>query len=346
MLVASSIDYGPLTGPVDRAAEAAFRRRVQGDPTFSGNGPFGGFAIIGVGALFLLAGAFFAWPGSVIGYGVGGVAIALGVLALVLGIRTWRRRYRLDAFATRNDLRYYPATGGPAYPGVVFGQGEARFAKDRFVRQTGRTIDYGNYEFRTGSGRSKRTHQWWYLAYRLDRRLPHMIIDSKANNVLFGSTNLPVAFARDQVLHLEGDWDEHFVLYAPKEYERDALYVFTPDLMALCIDEASTWDLEIVEDWLFAYSNQPIDPMDARAHERIWRFVDTVGAKALSRTDDYADERASGRIAFRENVVAAEGVRLRTVPPYVRGIVTVIGAVIVLSILFWPQISAWLGIPY
>ena len=38
---------------------------------------------------------------------------------------------------------------------------------------------------------------------------------------------------RTQVLSLEGDFDRYFTLYCPKEYERDALYVFTPDLMAL-----------------------------------------------------------------------------------------------------------------
>lgn len=40
------------------------------------------------------------------------------------------------------------------------------------------------------------------------------------------------------MLSLEGDFDRYFTLYCPGDYERDALYVFTPDLLALLIDES------------------------------------------------------------------------------------------------------------
>lgn len=62
---------------------------------------------------------------------------------------------------------------------------------------------------------------------------------------MFGLTGVAGLFARDQVLSLEGDFDRYFTPYCPKQYERDALSVFTPDLMALCIDEAAPFDIEI-----------------------------------------------------------------------------------------------------
>jgi hypothetical protein len=122
------------------------------------------------------------------------------------------------------------------------------------------------------------------------------------------SSNLPVSFDRSQVLHLEGDFDQHFTLYAPKEYERDALYVFTPDLMALLIDETGDFDVEIVDDWMFIYSARPFNLLSPVTYERMRRIVATVGAKTLRQTARYADERVGDRLV---NQVAPQGRRLK-----------------------------------
>ena len=109
------------------------------------------------------------------------------------------------------------------------------------------------------------------------------------------------------MLHLEGDFDNYFTLYCPKEYERDALYVFTPDLMALLIDNASPFDVEIVDKWMFVYSSATLDLRQPAVHQRLLGIVDTVGAKALSQTERYADERVGDVTA---NIVAPQGRRL------------------------------------
>ena len=41
-----------------------------------------------------------------------------------------------------------------------------------------------------------------FLALHLDRRLPHMVLDSRANNGLFGASNLPTTFDRSQLASL------------------------------------------------------------------------------------------------------------------------------------------------
>jgi hypothetical protein len=159
---------------------------------------------------------------------------------------------------------------------------------------------------------------------QLDRRLPQMVLDSKANNGLFGSTNLPKTFSRDQVLSLEGDFDKYFTLYCPRAYERDALYVFTPDLMALLIDNAGAFDVEIVDDWLFVYSSTPIDTTAPAQIGRMFQIVDTVGAKTITQSDRYSDERVADAGASHDqaaalagpdasrNLIAPQGRRLRT----------------------------------
>lgn len=257
-------------------------------------------------------------------------SIAVGVKTWRKGGGPWQRFYRMNKFADDNELVFSPLDRSTSYPGLIFGQGGNRSIHNRFRSVHGRTLDYGNYRYTTGSGKNRRTHNWGFMALELDRALPHMVLDATANNQLFGVTNLPQSFAKNQVLALEGDFNSHFTLYCPRAYERDALYVFTPDLMALLIDNAAPFDVEVVDKWLLVYSPRPFDLVDPSVHRRLLGIADTVGAKALRQTQHYADERIGDRSV---NMVAPRGQRLKT------GVS--IASVVTVSIF----LAAW-GIPF
>jgi nitrate reductase NapE component len=243
----------------------------------------------------------------VIGFGL----LAVVAIAVVKGFSSFGLRWelwaRMDRFARANGMTFTPIDPNPNYPGAIFSIGDTRLAVDHLVSTSGRFFDIGNYRYSTGSGKSRSTRTWGFLAFNLDRKMPNMVLDSKANNGWFG-TNLPATFDKKQILHLEGDFDKHFTLYCPKEYERDALYVFTPDLMALLIDEAAPFDVEIVDDWMFVYSQTPLPTGNPGTYARLFRIIDTVGAKTLTQTDRYVDERVGD---FTANVVAPQGARLK-----------------------------------
>jgi hypothetical protein len=221
----------------------------------------------------------------------------------------WGRWLRMDRFARANGFVFSPESPTPGYPGAIFQLGDSRKATEHFRTGEGRFLDFGNYQYTTGSGKNRTTRTWGFLAIELDRRLPHMVLDSKANNGLFGGTNLPATFHKDQILALEGDFNQYFTLYCPKEYERDALYVFTPDLMALLIDNAAPFDVEIIDAWMFVYSATPFPAAQPAVYQRLLRIVETVGAKTLTQTDRYQDDRTAA--PFASNIVAAGGTRLK-----------------------------------
>ncbi|AYF96841.1 hypothetical protein [Protaetiibacter intestinalis] len=233
--------------------------------------------------------------------------------ALLAGRGATERLMRLVRFAQANGFTFSPRDADPSYPGMVFGIGRRRTAIDHIRRSSPRFLDIGNFRYTTGSGKNKKTRTWGFMALHLDRRVPHMLLDARANNLL-GMSNLPATFSKDQVLSLEGDFDEHFTLYCPREYERDALYVFTPDLMAVLIDEAGAFDVEVIDDWMFVYQATPLRMGEAATMERLLRIVDTVGAKTVAQTDYYADERVGDR---NVNLVAPQGARLRRGVPWV-----------------------------
>jgi len=264
------------------------------------------------------------------------VAFAI-VRGIIGGTGRWERWLRMDRFAAANGLVFSPSDTDPSYPGAIFSLGDSRRSTDHFRTAEGRFLDFGNYQYTTGSGKNRSTRTWGFLALELDRKLPNMVLDARANNGLFGGTNLPATFSKDQILSLEGNFNEYFTLYCPKEYERDALYVFTPDLMALLIDEAAPFDVEIVDDWMFVYSNVAFPPAQPAVYQRLFRIVETVGAKTLTQTDRYQDDRAAA--PFAANIVAPQGARLKR-NVSVGAIVLIVGMAIIWGWSFFADIFA------
>ena len=325
------VDYSALTETITKVDVRQFRNETKAaqraDPGIA-TGLSSATSVISVVAIIIAAIMIgFVFLGMVVaitttpdgGVDVGGllvsavivlifVGITLAVFRQAFGLRGhWAKWMRLTRFAARNGLQFRNRSVSVSYPGCVFQTGDDRSAYDHFSTTSGRFLDFGNYQYSTGSGKSRSTHRWGYLALQLDRQLPNMVLDSKANNGLFG-TNLPESFNRNQVLSLEGDFDTHFTLYCPQQYEEDALYVFTPDLMALLIDDAAPFDVEIVDNWMFLYSATPFNELEVPTYDRLFSIVSTVGSKAISQTDRYHDDRV-GSIAA--NIVAPAGQRLR-----------------------------------
>jgi hypothetical protein len=238
----------------------------------------------------------------------------------------WARRAQLPQFARDNGLEFRTISSGPGYPGVIFRQGDSRTITDRLTSKTGRYFDLGNYEYWLRGQRSRIPVRWGYLALRLDRNLPNMVLIAKENQGLGGS-DLPGTFHPGQALSLEGDFDKYFTLYCPKEYETDALYVFTPDLMALLIDNVQSFDVEIVDDWMFVVVRKPFPPGSVATLQRLFTIVRLVGAKMVSQTKNYHDDQADGA-----NVVAPRGRRLRTNLSVVRVLITAVVLVVLLAI--------------
>ena len=323
------IDYAPLTRPITSAQVRAFRAQIKAeqraDPTIKTGLStatsifsivflvffFGIFAFIAIGVIATLA-------TDPTNDGSGSIMLLL-FLTVFIGIAifvivkhfgsggSWAKWMRLSQFAAANGLQFRSHSANPSYTGMIFNLGDTRFASNHLNSTTGRFFDLGTFQYSTGSGKSRSTHYWGFLALKLDRKLPNMVLDSKENNTLFGS-DLPITFKRDQVLSLEGDFDKHFTLYCPKEYEQDALYVFTPDLMALLIDDAGSFDVEIVDDWMFIYTPHPLPPLNAANYARLFNIVQSVGTKTVSQTENYHDDRVGSATA---NIVAPAGQRLR-----------------------------------
>lgn len=234
------------------------------------------------------------------------------------------RQAKLYKFALANNAEYILGAKSPAYPGMIFDEGHGRIILDGLRLPAG--VEVGNYQYETGSGKNRRTYTWSYASVRLNRMLPHMVLDAKQNN-LFGFTNLPDSFS-GQKLSLEGDFDKHFTLYAPTAYGRDALYIFTPDVMAALIDFGNTYDIEIIDDYLMFYGKQKLTLDSQQQLESFLRVIELISGELHDQSHRYADERV-GEPSL--NTIAEPGRRLKkrlTILPFV-----IIAFVIIISYL-------------
>lgn len=328
------LDYSPLTAQLT-ALQA--KQILSGKPNQrSGFTIFAYiiFGIFGLGFIAIFAGVISVFFGSSGNSNANPVLPIVLIIALaafsVLIFFVYRnaqiKRAKLTWFAEANGFNYQSSTSAPYYPAMIFGPGHSKGAKDRFMRLSGRPIDIANYTYITGSGKSQQRHNWFYMMVQLDRNLPHIVLDATRNN-FWKISNLPASFSKDQVLSLEGDFDKHFKLYCPKGYERDALYVLNPKLMALMIDFANSTDIEIIDNKLFLFGGGQFNLSDPGTWGFIQAVVNNVGVETVKQTDYYSDERIGNR---QMDVVSVEGQRLKSSlwPLYFVGAVAAVGLVI------------------
>lgn len=300
-------DAQPLVDPVDRAAVKAWQAQQRANGVGTGQGclvavmiAFASvFLVVGLAMLPLIGGAFSGDRPSPAFVLVPLLFLAVPIIMIVVVVRgaigSPEAAYRLDHFARANGMRYLPRAEDPRLPGMIFNRGNSRQATGRVRGEHPRFVEFGNYRYTTGSGKNRTTHRWGYVAIHLDAPLPHIVLDALGNNSVFGSS-LPTTFDRDQRLSLEGDFDRHFALYCPQGYERDALYLFTPDIMARFIDHAGQLDVEIVDDWLFLYTRRNVSTLDPRTWAWLFSVVAALMDK-LAQWGRWRDERLTAGAA-------------------------------------------------
>jgi hypothetical protein len=333
----ASFDYSSLTMPVTADSLADFKRTAAGS-TLAPRAArlirrgLGRLVLTVIAWILLLFVPVLAITSGTIGLTAAslpslkvlyGVLIAVGILLAGAGTAwivrdatknislrvPWEAWLRLTRFADDNGFQYLAASGHPRLMGSIFDTQMLGRVTDRLIWPHEPFFESGNFH----SDRNQNTRgplDRGYLAVKLHRSLPHMVLRATSNGT---SRGIPGTIDTTQVLSLQGDFNRHFSLYAPKSFESDALYVFTPDLMALLIDEASAFDAEIVDDWIIFVSPERLTFHSPSVVTRLMRIVEIVGAKTFGQADHYRDDRADGTSVGNIITPPRLGLRFRTV---------------------------------
>ena len=156
-----------------------------------------------------------------------------------------------------------------------------------------------------------------FVGIPLRRHVPNLVLLGRGLGML---KLAGVGLDGSQRLSLEGDFDRTFTLYCPEGYERDALEIFTPNLMQRLMDTTGGCDVELVDDWMFVYS-RPGRYRSGESLAAVEQATQVVQATVERQTSRYTDERSAAPVsatispeehAARAGGVAAGGRRVKT----------------------------------
>ncbi len=180
------------------------------------------------------------------------------------------------------------------------------------------TVQFANVNATSAAG--GRSRRGGAVITRLDHPLPNIWLQSRrhARIAFFGRLQ------RSQRLSLEGGFDRHFAMFVPRGYERDALYLFTPDVLALLIDHVADFDVELSGTRLVLSGPRDVVTLDARRWEDA-RIAITALRSKTAQWARWRDEHPTdhGGPPQRGDEVRPSGRRLRrsTVVPYTLAVV-------------------------
>lgn len=248
------------------------------------------------------------------------LSLAMLVMSAALLRRNERRRtsrrthWALAHFAQDNALTYTPGprSGTMRAWWSITGHTVAR----AITRENadGRQVEWADYEIRNAARRFTYPPVGGWIAIRLHRPLPHIIVRATGRGTrAFSVSAVPDAAQR---LSLEGDFDRFFDLYCPEGYEADALFLFTPDVMAQAIDDAGGWDIEIVDDLLLMVHPRDVVTTDPARWVEVVQTADAFATKLEQwerwREDALRTDSAGSRARRDTTGVAPAGRRLHT----------------------------------
>lgn len=273
------------------------------------------------------------------------VFIVIPLIGIAVPARRWRRqidedrrRVRLAEFAKANrwEFEYWaPATGAL---GMAFADHGDQNLFDVLRTRKG-DLEFGRYRSVINSRKPRIEVHTQYVTFEVPAVLPHIVLDSKANDRVFGRSNLRFDPVRTQQLDLEGDFPQHFRLYCPEGYEVDALHLLPPDIMLMLLTHACALDVELSGSTVRLYAPKGIITTDAESWTRLLATVAAIREMARQWAG-WRDDRVSSPAQrmlppeMRPLGVAPEGSRLRTRLPWLAIIIAVAGLVAWLMSLF------------
>jgi hypothetical protein len=245
-----------------------------------------------------------------------------------------KRLAKLYKFAVKNNIVLKLGVANSELDGIIFHIGRDKKISEAYRFDNGSEI--GNYQYTTGSGKNQTTTVWGYVRVPLARSLPNMVLDAKSNNLMGSLSNLPVSLGKNTKLELEGDFNNYFDLYVPSEYERDALYIFTPDVMKALVDSGASYDMEVIDNSLMIYRRLRFDLTSAAELTQTFSIVNLLAGEIRDQSNYYADERVASRAINR---VSEPGKRLKSGVGKTAGIIAAVAFIIVFLFQALPAIS-------
>jgi hypothetical protein len=182
--------------------------------------------------------------------------------------------------------------------GITFEKGHTRTIRNLLTWEGG-ARQTGALSYITKSGKSRQEHSCQFFKYSLPRKVPHILIVNKRSRF----NPLPYKLKNDEKMKL-GGFNNWFDVVVPKNYQRDALQILTPNVMEAIMNHSKKNDIELVGDSLYFYMDK-LNPEDLTS---TIQDTNTVYEKLLRQVERYSDFRVGHE---NKEDIHVDGLRLQ-----------------------------------
>lgn len=223
--------------------------------------------------------------------GIGIPAASVWLIAILgVWIVSMSRGARMQRWAATRGLQYeerYSGSGRIPFRGMPF-PGGGKYTLRRLLLGT----DLTSARFQAlpdPNGTNTFLKPFSFVTIGLPASVPHIVVTNKRSSVLSWAG---LAVARGVKLGGSTEFDEVFTLHCPADYQRDALYIFTPDLLAALLDYAPGCELELIDDTAFLYFTTEPKLWRPDVADALLVVTDMLRTKLARQTLRYRDDRA------------------------------------------------------
>jgi hypothetical protein len=175
-------------------------------------------------------------------------------IAVVFGFGFWvynkTRHEFYRQFAAANNMSYLQSGAVSGLAGALFNLGHGRTSEDIIGGSyDGNNFTMFTYRYTIGSGKSQQTYNCTVAQIDYPSILPPILL--VVDNQYFGGI-VPL-FSGWQKIKPEGNFDKTFDLYSKKEFEIEALQIFTPDVMQNLLTDFRQFNLEFNDNILYVF---------------------------------------------------------------------------------------------
>ena len=250
------------------------------------------------------------YAGTIIFVGVPLLVIFFAVV-IALSLRSLRRGVLLQAWSESRGMRYVHQRrnrSSSPWSGTPFPRTGGYFVRHHVIGVDIETGRFRSLPDDSGYHSAGLFNSFTFVRFTLPTSVPHLVVTSNRSSALSAAG---LAISGGRVLRGSLEFDASFTLHCPADYERDALYIFTPDLLALMIDAAPGCDLELIDDTAYLYMSREPKLWVGPVADEMLAVIALLRRKLGRQTRRYTDERLTGNIVQTSApTVAIGGLRL------------------------------------
>lgn len=188
-------------------------------------------------------------------YGFEGFFFPLFIFVVIMNVVLIEERIMASFWKQLADINgwQYKRYDNPNHQesGVMFRKGDKRYISNIIEGSiNNRHFRIFSYGFTVGSGKNKRGHDYTVFAFKFNGSFPHIYLNNRHDRY---------SISAGEEIPLPEEFEKNFSLSAPKEYEIEALEIFTPDVLTSFLNGGFTYDIEFVNQEMLIFTKGRIN---------------------------------------------------------------------------------------